>query len=296
MGWEVTMTNLLKLSVLLFIGLICGCSSVEDLQGHKSCVNCPEMVVVPAGEFMMGGYIDYGYGERDGPARNITISKPFLLSRYEVTIADFSRFVEESGHVSEGICNIYTDDTSWHLSPEVNWENPGFPQGEDHPVLCVSWNDVQSYIAWLNARTGKAFRLPSEAEWEYAAFLGGVGGNADLVTHQTANIGKTECCGGKSEGPDKWVYTAPVGSFKLDQLGLADQRGNVWEWQEDCYQADYVGAPSDGKARMNCDDLSKRAVRGGSYGDASDYQSRKYRLPGNKAEGYFTVGFRLAHD
>ncbi len=267
----------------------------ESTKYKGDCANCVDMQIVPAGSYEMGGYIDYGFGEGDGPKRKMHI-KSFAMATTEVTVGEFRRFVTETGYRSEKACNIYTDTVSWHIDPTRNWENPGFPQEENHPVVCVSWDDMQAYIGWMNQKTGNSYRLPSEAEWEYVASTGGLGNNKDsFITHEEGNIGQLECCGGATNGKDIWHYTAPVKSFSADKYGLYDIRGNVWEWKQDCYQKDYVGAPDDGSARTVCDDDSKRAIRGGSYGDAGTYLSPRYRLPGPRTQGYFTAGFRMAH-
>lgn len=261
-----------------------------------ACSDAPDMATVPASDFMMGQTVDYGYGEIDGPRHTVTFAHPFAFAKTEVTVGQFRAFVMDTGHVSRGICNIYTDDKSWHIDPDRNWDNPGFAQGDDHPVVCVSWDDTKAYTDWLSAKTGKVFRLPSEAEWEYVASTGGIEGDDGAVDHDEANIGLVDCCGGKAEGRDTWLETAPVGSFPADRFGIHDIRGNVWEWQADCHQESYDGAPADGSARLQCDTPDKRSIRGGSYGDAGDYLSPRYRLPGPRAQGYFTVGFRVALD
>ena len=255
------------------------------------------MVAVPGGTFAMGATVDRGYGPIDGPTRQVTVA-PFHLAAHEVTLDAFRRFTEETGYVSAGKCNVYTDDTSWHIDPDRNWQTPGFVQAADHPVVCVSWRDTQAFIGWLNAATGRQYRLPSEAEWEYVATLADLGdtrGGGPGVTHELANIGKVECCGGKAEGRDVWIETAPVGSFPADRLGLHDIRGNVWEWQADCYHDDYVGAPADGSARGECPTGGYHSIRGGSYGDAGEFLEERFRLRGPEDQGFFTVGFRLAH-
>ncbi len=281
--------KLLYLFTACLVAAACSMTTDEATSG-------PEMATIPAASFFMGETVDYGYGEIDGPRHEVIIDRPFALSVTEVTIGEFRKFVGDTNHVSEGICNIYTDEKSWHIDPNRNWEHPGFAQEENHPVVCVSWDDTQAYTAWLTQQTGKVFRLPSEAEWEYVASTGGIEGDNGIVDHEEANIGLVECCGGRTEGRDQWVETAPVGSFPPDRFGVHDMRGNVWEWQADCHQDTYDGAPVDGSARTECDTPDKRAIRGGSYGDAGDYLSPRYRLPGPQSQGYFTVGFRVAHD
>ena len=271
--------------------LLAGCASYSGSASNG--LIPPQMAPIAGGTFAMGATVDRGYGLIDGPTHDVRVA-PFSLAAREVTVAEFRAFVTDTGYVSEGKCNVYTASTSWHIVPERNWERPGFAQGEDHPVLCVSWRDTQAYIAWLNGKTGRRYRLPSEAEWEYAATRADLGGGRG-VTHDVANIGKVECCGGKTEGRDRWIETAPVGSFPADKLGLHDLRGNVWEWQADCYHQDYVGAPADGSPRQDCPTPGYHAIRGGSYGDAGEFLEERFRLRGPVDEGYFTVGFRVAH-
>lgn len=259
-----------------------------------ACSSTPDMAHIPSASFEMGETVDYGYGEIDGPSHRVTIKRDFAVSPTEVTVGEFRTFVRDTGHVSRGHCNIYTDDQSWHIDPDRGWDNPGFEQAEDHPVVCVSWDDAQAYTAWLTEKTGQPYRLPSEAEWEYIASTGGIEGKDGKVGHDEANIGLVECCGGRTEGRDQWIKTAPVGSFPPDRYGIYDMRGNVWEWTADCHQEMYDGAPVDGSPRRACETPDKRAIRGGSYGDAGDYLSPRYRLPGARSQGYFTVGFRVA--
>lgn len=252
----------------------------------------PDMVRIDGGSFAMGKMVDRGYGQIDGPTRTVAVA-PFRLASKEVTLGEFRAFVAATGHVSKGKCNVYDATTSWHVNPDRNWEKPGFEQAENHPVVCVSWDDAQAYAAWIGGQTGHSFRLPSEAETEYVATRAHLGSAAG-VTHDNANIGKVECCGGKAEGKDKWIVTAPVGSFAADRFGLYDIRGNVSEWQGDCYNGDYVGAPSNAAARQDCIAPGYRSIRGGSYGDAGEFLDPLFRLRGTSAQGYFTVGFRLA--
>lgn len=262
----------------------------------KACPLCPAMVTVPAGAYQMGKTVDYGYGDMDGPTHTVTIEQPFALAVHEVTRGEYRAFIRETRYVPERKCNVYKEDAKWFIDPERSWEDPGFEQQDDHPVVCVSWRDAQAYIAWLNEKTGRRYRLPSEAEWEYVAALADLGNSraGGGVTHENANIGKPECCGGETGGRDVWMHTAPVGSFPADKFGLYDIRGNVWEWQSDCYEQDYFDAPLDGSARRSCAASGYRVVRGASYGDGGEYLSERLRLRGTEDQGYFTVGFRLA--
>lgn len=286
----------MKVLLGVVLALVSGGSVwAEDSSPALECDGCVKMAVIPAASFEMGGYVDYGWGTVNGPKRTVELPS-FAMAVAEVTVGEFRKFVEATGFVTAKTCNIYTDTTSWHIDTSVSWDNPGFPQEENHPVVCLNLADIEAYIKWLNGVTGNSYRLPSEAEWEYVASTGGLSsGEKEFITHDEGNIGQVECCGGAIEGKDTWHYTAPVMSFPPDKYGLYDIRGNVWERQADCYQVDYIGASADGSARTQCDDDSKSVIRGGSYGDAGDYLSPRYRLPGVRAGGYFTAGFRLAH-
>jgi formylglycine-generating enzyme required for sulfatase activity len=267
-------------------------SHAAPKENDAECSDCPPMSTVPAGAYQMGKTVNRGYGEIDGPTHTVTIEQPFKVAKHEVTLGEFRTFTKATGYVSAGKCNVYKKDTNWFIDPARNWADPGFPQQETHPVVCVSWRDAQAYIDWLNGKTGRRYRLPSEAEWEYIATTANLGNGK--ITHDVANIGKVECCGGKTEGKDVWIYTAPIGSLAADKYGLHDIRGNVWEWQRDCYHADYNGAPVNGDARESCPEPGYYVVRGGSYGDAGEFLEERFRLRGPEDQGYFTVGFRLA--
>jgi formylglycine-generating enzyme required for sulfatase activity len=255
-----------------------------------------QLVTIPAGSYVMGKTVNYGYGDMDGPSHTITLSQPFAMGLREVTLGEYRAFIRESGYAPARKCNVYKADAKWFIDPKRSWDAPGFAQAEDHPVVCVSWRDAQAYIKWLNAKTGQTYRLPTEAEWEYVATIADLGDvrGGGAVTHEIANIGKVECCGGETGGRDTWVHTAPVGSFPADRFGLHDIRGNVWEWQSDCYDQDYHDAPMNGSSRDVCPAMGYHVVRGASYGDGGEYLSERLRLRGTEDEGYFTVGFRVA--
>ena len=193
----------------------------------------PQLVVIPAGRFRMGCLSNDGCEDDEKPVREVTIAAPFALSVHEVTFEDYDRFK----HPNE------VDDKGWGRGAR--------------PVIYVSWDDAQEYVEWLSAQTGAEYRLPSEAEWEYAARAGTTtkyGWGNEIGTNR-ANCGS---CG------DQWRYTAPVGSFPANGFGLHDMHGNVWEWVEDCWNESYVGAPTDGTARLEGSCI-ERVLRGGSW-------------------------------
>ena len=205
--------------------------------------------MVPAGSFMMGSSShEEGRDDDEGPVHRVTIPAPFAVGRYEVTRGEFARFVEAAGHSTGNSCHTY-EDGGWKDRSGRNWRNPGYRQDNREPVVCVNWEDARAYVNWLSRETGKPYRLPSEAEWEYSARAGTTGPfhfGATISTDQ-ANYDGNYIYGSGREG----VYrkkTVPVGSFPANGFGLHAVHGNVWEWVEDCWHASYRGAPSDGSA------------------------------------------------
>jgi formylglycine-generating enzyme required for sulfatase activity len=204
--------------------------------------HCPEMVVVPAGEFTMGSPSDEkGRNGNEGPQHKVTIAKPVAVSRFDVTFADWDVCVFLGGCPQEGRAN----DAGWGR--------------ESRPVINVSWDHAKAYAAWLSRVTGKAYRLLSEAEWEYAARAG-----TKTPYYWGGEIGKNNAncnsCGSQWDGKQ----AAPVGSFAPNAFGLYDMSGNVWQWLEDCYHGNYDGAPADGSA-WTAGDCQFRFVRGASW-------------------------------
>jgi formylglycine-generating enzyme required for sulfatase activity len=229
---------------------------------------CPEMVVVPAGEFVMGSSTsEQGRRDDEGPEHTVTLAQPFTVSRFEITFAQWDACVRY------GDCDPPIDD--------------GY--GRDRqPAINVTWDDAQRYVAWLSRMTGKRYRLLSEAEWEYAARAG-----AQTAYSWGDESGKDNAnCIGCASGQDARRPVA-VGSFAANAFGLFDMHGNVWEWVEDCYHFSYQGAPTDGAPWM-ADDCSRRVVRGGSWGyyPADLRAAARLRLStGYRAAG---VGLRVA--
>ncbi len=235
------------------------------------------------------------------PARWVTVGRPLGMSLNVVTVEEFQQFIAATGRDMQG-CDTY--DGEWKNRPDSSWKSPGFPQTGTHPVTCVSWDDAQAYARWLSGKTGHQYRLPTASEWEYAARSGGEavlpwGANAAAAC-ANANVADASAA---QRYPgwtvfacnDGYVYTAPVGSFKSNSFGLNDMLGNVFQWTEDCWQADYVGAPIDGSAH-NTGDCSEHELRGGSWFSTPAYVRANYR--NHFAAGYRTssVGIRLVKD
>ena len=234
----------------------------------RDCPSCPELVVIPGGRFRMGSTDEYDGAQ---PVHDVTVAS-FALGRYEVTFEEFLRFRVASG---------------WPY-PDRNEEEWGWPGG---PVKHVSWADVQAYLAWLSAETGKRYRLPSEAEWEYAARAG-----TTTVYSWGNEIGdnRANCDGCGSRWDDE--QTAPVGSFGANAWGLHDMHGNVSEFVEDCWHENYTGAPSDGTAWTSGGDCGSLILRGGSFYDLPRYLRSTFRGGAITPDvrGAANIGFRVA--
>jgi len=264
------------------------------------CPNCPKLLVIPKGEFLMGKNRSDPSGEPDeAPVHKVVISQSLAVGKYEITRGQFSDFVKETGYrVQSDGC--HTKRGGWfHKDAKVSWENPGFAQIETHPVVCISWEDTQAYLGWLSKTTGKLYRLPSEAEWEYFSNGPEINANsfkgdapcklfniADASTrHEVSGIQYLAC-------NDGYATTAPVGSFPANKFGLFDTLGNAWEWVADCWNENYVGAPSDGSSwsKGTCD---TRVFRGGGWNTSPKIINYAYRDRGDKIERYDDVGFRV---
>jgi len=224
-----------------------------------------EMVWILAGQFRMGDI--QGDGDDDEKPVHWVNIKQFAMGKYEVTISEFRRFVNATGYKTDvekyGGCWTYKyNSNSWNERKNANWRNPNFSQNNNHPVVCVGWDDATAYIKWLSQQTDKQYRLPTEAEWEYAARAGTETkywwGND--IGHNNTNCSRS--CG------DSFNYTAQVGSFAPNPFGLYDMLGNVWEWVGSEYENKYQGKEL--KYCKSCDDL---LFRGGSW-DSNSFFTR----------------------
>jgi formylglycine-generating enzyme required for sulfatase activity len=247
--------------------------------------DCPEMIVVPPGEFWMGSPEGRGFAY-EYPRHKVGIAKSFAVSKYEVTWAEWDACV-----AMRGCDGRPTGDAGWGKKAD---EGP-------LPVIYVSWDQAKAYVAWLSRMTGKPYRLLTEAEWEYAA-RGVTSADAphppypwgDKASHEYANYGTDQCCNGKTEGRDKWFYTAPVGQFPPNAFGLYDMLGNVWEWVEDPWHDNYRGtSPTDGGAWIEGGDETKRVVRGGCWDNLPEGLRSANRYGVTTDSRYNYVGFRV---
>jgi formylglycine-generating enzyme required for sulfatase activity len=268
----------------------------------RECPECPVMVGIPAGSFVMGSPpAEQGRFDAEGPQRVVSI-KAFALGKYDVTSKEFLTFLRETGY-QPSACNPILD-MRWHspgggrASPPFNADPPNWP------AVCLDWRAAQRYIAWLNAKvrlerpaatgTQSLYRLPSEAEWEYAARAGTATarwwGDALGVGHANCNG-----CGSKW---DNRLLT-DVGSFAPNPFGLYGMLGNAWQWTADCWHPNYVGAPGDGSAWSE-DHCSNYVIRGGSWNSLPVFvrsAARSGSEVGGEDYDYATLtGFRVARD
>jgi formylglycine-generating enzyme required for sulfatase activity len=243
----------------------------------QDCPECPVMVVLPQQSFWMGSPdTETGRSANEGPLRRITINYGIAMGKYEVTFAEWDACIADGG------CD------GKHAKDE------GRGRG-DLPVINVDWNDAQAYAQWLSKKTGHTYRLPSEAEWEYASKAGSSTTYSwgDTASHAHANYGMDTCCGGFVIGPDEWEVSAPVGRFLPNPFGLHDLSGNLWEWVEDCWDPNPATGPVDGGPRRD-GDCGLRIMKGGSWASMPVRIRASFRdayTPGDYGE---FIGFRVA--
>ncbi len=295
-----------------------------------------QFVLVPAGEFTMGsdeppeslakafpGYerarlVDLA---DEAPAHRVRITRPFYLGRHEVTVGQFGRFLALSGYVPESVADgtggygysrTYDPSASARgdafegRDPGYSWSNPGFAQGQDHPVVNVTWNDAAALARWLSEVEGHSYRLPTEAEWEYACRAGSRtryhGGDDPASLSRIANVFDADSAKNWPRWQnfalvtnDGFAFTAPVGSFAPNAFGLHDMHGNVWEWVTDWYADDwYARSPVDDPRGPATGGTKVR--RGGSWHTWPLYARASYRNWNTPQTRYTLVGIRLLRE
>jgi formylglycine-generating enzyme required for sulfatase activity len=258
------------------------------------CGGCPQMVVMPAGEFTMGSPDNEPErrGE-EGPRHKVTIGR-FAVSKGAVTREQFEKFVKATGHQVGDKC-LTRKEGRWAAEPGRTFKDPGFAQGGNHPAVCVSFEDVKAYLAWLSKQAETTYRLLSEAEWEYVARAG-----SDTpfwwgskVTPAQANYNGNVAFAGGSKGDFRQKTVPAYDSFKLNPWNLFIGEGNAAEWVEDCWNKNYQGAPSDGSAWTK-GECGSRVVRGGSWANDPGLLRSAARLAIQSSVRSSDVGFRVA--
>jgi formylglycine-generating enzyme required for sulfatase activity len=267
--------SLLIALVLAGVGQQPSHGATSPIQTFRDCANCPKMVMIPAGSFTMGSPATELYRGAESPHR-VTISKSLAIGKYEVTFAEWDACVADGG-------------CGGHRPDDFGWGRG------NRPVVGVSWDDAKAYVAWLSKKAGKAYRLLSEAEWEYSARAGTAtpfSFGATITTKQANYDGSTGY--GSVPAGENRQKTLPVGSFSPNAFGLYDMHGNVWEWTEDCWSEEYGSdAPKDGTPFLkgNC---GGRVMRGGSWEDYPGDVRSAARVGSGRDEQSWADGFRVA--
>ena len=283
----------------------------------RDCDVCPELALVPPGQFMMGSApdareLDDASGE--SPAVPLSFTRPFLISRREVTVGEFRRFVEATGAKAVPGCRVWFG-VQWVQDHDRSWRDPGFATAprDDEPVVCVNWDDARAYAEWLATKSGKGYRLPSEAEWEYVA-RGGTSfprywGERDSsevhalsLACDHANVYDSSAVDSQrfpwpnARCSDRSTSLAPGAQYKPNAFGVYDIIGNAREWVMDCFTASYAGRPRDARAWIWQGGCELKGVRGGSWAS----RPRDARAPARSAElvshRQSDLGFRVARD
>ena len=259
--------------ILFTVGLLCTCRKDKSLPGI-------DMVRIPGGEFMMGSET----GQSNQRPRHRVRVDTFYMGRTEVTVAQWRRFARESGYVSraeQGWGGLIRTPKGLKIMPDANWKNPYIPQEDNHPVVLVSWKDARAFCQWLSKKTGQKYRLPTEAEWEYA-YRGGsqdeYSGDLDTTAWYEYNSGGR---------------THPVGTKRPNSFGLYDMLGNVWEWCSDRYGKKYYRV-SPGSNPSGPSVGLHRVSRGGSWCSKPPRATPAFRRHDSPHFRFYRLGFRLA--
>jgi formylglycine-generating enzyme required for sulfatase activity len=280
----------------------------QPIDSFKDCSDCPAMIVVPAGTFRMGsppGEKGRPTDGREGPQHEVTIGRPFAIGKFHVTVNQFAAFVAETGYEAGPGCFV-REGLKGEVKPERSWRDPGFFQTGSYPAVCLNRIDARAYVDWLAGKTGKAYRLPTEAEWEYAARGGSTAaysfGNDDKdlclfgnAVDRTAKNTLADLRGSSPAGlcDDGYAYTSPVRIFGANGFGLHDMQGNAWQWTEDCWHGTYTGAPSDGSA-WRSPDCGRYVLRGGAWSSFPSGLRAASRLSSDYLERTSFFGLRVA--
>lgn len=251
----------------------------------------PDLVLIPTGRFQMGSHehehavaikagAQKNWLDRETPQHWVGIEQPIAMGRFPVTVGQWRQFVRATG---------------WESQSDTDWRAPGFAQDDDHPVIGVSWMDVQLYLRWLSEKTGQTYRLPSESEWEYACRAGTKTAFSfgDSITTEQANYDGNYTYNGSARGAFR-QGTSKAGTFPPNPWGLFDMHGNVWEWTQDVVHDSYVGAPVDGSAWEEGGDPVRRILRGGSWLYNPRYLRSSVRNGFSAVLANDIVGFRVA--
>ncbi len=307
-----------RISIIVVLALAMSLAAASaDIQDN--CAVCPEMISLPAGQFLMGTapedrLIDPRTGKpatNDGPQHEVVLRSGFDIGKYEVTVEQYAAFVNATGREKADGCMGFTQANKFAPSKDFDWNRIETPQSRSHPVVCVSWFDAAAYAKWLSEKTGDNYRLPSEAEWEYAARAGtttpyhwGVDAAdaceyANVRSPGAKSISKRQADSDVTDGfpcDDGYPHAVPVGQFRPNDFGLYDMQGNAWEWVADCNHKDYTGAPTDGSAWLDAEGCQFGLIRSGSFLNRVERSSTTVRVGRPRSGRATNMGFRVARD
>lgn len=282
----------------------------------RDCADCPDMLPIPQGSFTMGtrpGGYEQAENTGETPPAAIAVPAAFLMSQTEVTVAQFAAFVSAARYRPAARCRAYLDGR-WTTTSKADWRTA--PDGDAMagglPATCVTWSDAQAYALWLSAKTGQHYRLPSEAEWEYAA-RGGIDAPRYWGWNSFEGVSISDACDNANtydvtamrvfafgwphaQCADGFTGLAPAATFRPNAFGLYDMIGNAWEWTQDCYTASYANRAKDSRPWLWSGGCEERPVRGGSWASrplqarAANRGHREPSFAGND------LGFRVARD
>lgn len=252
----------------------------------RDCPDCPQMVALPGGSFTIGA-------TGDGPTQQVTVPS-FAIAQTETTRASYARFANATGRPMADGCWYFW--AVWLHSGERSWKAPGYAQRDDHPVVCMRWSDAQAYADWISQQSGHRYRLPSEAEWEYAA---GSAGTADCtaanaydqsaIAEWGSPLMNTLSCN------DGHAGTSSVGTLRPNSNGLSDMFGNGWEWTADCWNSSHAGRPTSATA-VQSGDCNQRVYKGGHFASPVEHLRPAFREPGAAELPNVYGTFRLVRD
>ncbi|MDY6863623.1 MAG: formylglycine-generating enzyme family protein [Thermodesulfobacteriota bacterium] len=284
----------------LFLGFLWLMLCRAELYSHE-----PEMVFVKGDWYEMGcGNWTSDCDNNENPVHRVYVDD-FYMGRYEVTLGEFRKFIKDTGYRTQaekgGGLYIYIDlEVECEKKKGTYWDNPDFPQKENHPVVGVSWNDAREYCRWLSKKTGRHYRLPTEAEWEYAARNCGMkikypwGNNEPDGSRCNFADRSTGFVWSDRKADDGYEFTSPVGMYLPNELGLYDMAGNVWEWCQDWYDENYYKKTEGFRNPVNCKIARFRVGRGGSWLSGVSVCRSADRFGKAPDAGYYYLGFRLA--
>ena len=270
--------------------------------------DCPTMIVIPPGHFVMGSPAAEDGRFDDERQHEVRIGYSFAVGIHAVTVGEFAAFVQQTGYDTGNHCWVYEGGSDFVEREGRSWRNPGFAQTDRHPVVCVNYADTQAYLRWLGKKTGHRYRLLSEAEWEYAARAG------TTTARYWGNDANQACAYANAPDltfraqfsdyeivncHDDHVFTAPVGSFKPNAFGLYDMLGNVWQYVGDCYVPDYEATPHDGSPQTDCsanvgEFKNTQVLRGGAWDGYARFVRAAFRGKEDPGLRNNNDGFRIA--